>query len=68
MTRVAKSLGASETAGHLFLAIGVAADMVALGMPRSPPRRCWPAWYDAWKAKAVSALAVMGISAPLHGG
>ncbi|SRR6266566_4538334 len=30
--------------------------------------RCWPAWYDAWKAKAVSALAVMGISAPLHGG
>ena len=30
--------------------------------------RCWPAWYDARKAKAVSALAVMGISAPLHGG
>jgi hypothetical protein len=27
--------------------------------------RCWPAWYDAWKAKAVSALAVMGISAPV---
>ena len=25
--------------------------------------RCWPAWYDAWKAKAVSALAVVGISA-----
>ena len=30
--------------------------------------RCWPAWYEARQTKAVSALAVMGISAPLHGG
>jgi hypothetical protein len=27
--------------------------------------RCWLAWYDAREAKAVSALAVMGISAPV---
>ena len=27
--------------------------------------RCWPAWYAARKAKAVSALAAMGISAPV---
>ena len=27
--------------------------------------RCWPAWYEARKAKAVSALAAMGISAPV---
>jgi hypothetical protein len=27
--------------------------------------RCWPAWYTARKAKAVSALAAMGISAPV---
>src|SRR5262249_18426866 len=27
--------------------------------------RCWPAWYAARKAKAVSVLAAMGISAPV---
>ena len=27
--------------------------------------RCWPAWYEARKAKAVSALTAMGISAPV---
>jgi len=27
--------------------------------------RCWPAWYEARQTKAVSALAVMGISAPV---
>ena len=27
--------------------------------------RCWPAWYEARKAKAVSALAAMGVSAPV---
>jgi hypothetical protein len=27
--------------------------------------RCWPAWYAARKAKAVSALAAMGINAPV---
>jgi hypothetical protein len=27
--------------------------------------RCWPAWYGARKAKAVSALAAVGISAPV---
>ena len=27
--------------------------------------RCWPAWYAARQAKAVSALAAMGISAPI---
>ena len=26
--------------------------------------RCWPAWYEARQAKAVSVLAAMGISAP----
>ena len=26
--------------------------------------RCWPAWYEARKVKAVSALTAMGISAP----
>ncbi len=26
--------------------------------------RCWPAWYEARQAKAVSALTAMGISAP----
>jgi hypothetical protein len=27
--------------------------------------RCWPAWYEARKAKAAAALAAMGISAPV---
>ena len=27
--------------------------------------RCWPAWYEARKAKAASALAAMGIMAPV---
>ena len=27
--------------------------------------RCWPAWYEARKAKAISALATMGIIAPV---
>jgi hypothetical protein len=27
--------------------------------------RCWPAWYEARQAKAVSALTAMGISAPI---
>ena len=27
--------------------------------------RCWPAWYEARKAKAVSALTTIGISAPV---
>lgn len=27
--------------------------------------RCWPAWYEARKAKAVAALAAMGITAPV---
>ena len=27
--------------------------------------RCWPAWYEARKVKAVSALMAMGISAPV---
>jgi hypothetical protein len=27
--------------------------------------RCWPAWYEARKAKAAGALAAMGISAPV---
>ena len=27
--------------------------------------RCWPAWYEARKAKAVSALAAMGITVPV---
>ena len=27
--------------------------------------RCWPGWYAARKAKAVSALAAMGITAPV---
>jgi Tripartite tricarboxylate transporter family receptor len=27
--------------------------------------RCWPAWYEARKAKAASALATMGIMAPV---
>jgi hypothetical protein len=27
--------------------------------------RCWPAWYEARKATAVSALTAMGISAPV---
>ena len=27
--------------------------------------RCWPAWYEARKAKAVSVLTAMGISAPV---
>jgi hypothetical protein len=27
--------------------------------------RCWPAWYEARKAKAVSTLTAMGISAPV---
>ena len=25
--------------------------------------RCWPAWYESWKARAVIALAAMGITA-----
>ena len=29
--------------------------------------RCWPAWYEARQAKAVSALTAMGISAPVVG-
>jgi hypothetical protein len=27
--------------------------------------RCWPAWYEARKAKAASALAAMGIMTPV---
>lgn len=27
--------------------------------------RCWPAWYEARKAKAVAALTALGISAPV---
>ena len=42
----ARSLGATETAGYLFLAIGVAADLVALAMP-SCAARLWLARHRA---------------------
>ena len=47
----ARSLGATETAGWLFLTIGVAADLVALAMPScgpgyGKPVRGPPRWSD----------------------
>jgi hypothetical protein len=44
---------------------GTVSDASIVNTPRSAAARCWPAWYEARQTKAVSALAVMGISAPV---
>jgi hypothetical protein len=50
----ARSLGSSETAGWLFLAIGVAADLVALAMPSCSAM----AWQARQRATALAGWAI----------
>jgi hypothetical protein len=54
----ARSLGATETAGMLFLAVGVAADMVALAVPSVATR----AWQARQRATAMAGWTIWAVT------
>jgi hypothetical protein len=54
----ARSLGATETAGYLFLAIGVAADLVALAVPSVAAK----AWQARQRATAAAGWLVWAVT------
>jgi len=54
----ARSLGSSDTAGWLFLAIGVAADLVALVMPSCAARL----WHNGQRATSLAGWAVWALT------